>query len=366
MRAIRRIGETQYFRAKYAVNNGKVRTFLSRRALGPRRASRRLRPRNADTVTAWTTSRPSAPGSCSSRARSRRGALREQAQRAHLRPRRSAVPRRRGRRLGHLPAARRLDRDRDPRRDRRADRDPLRRRPLDRLAALPRLGRADQPARHRRHVRHRGRRGARRALRASASDWTAAGLLGAAVAPTDPAVMFSVLGDREIGGRSGTILQGESGANDPVGIALMIGMIELADAPRRQRLDRGARVLRRRWRSGSPSASPAGCCSASGCKRVSLPSSGLYTLRTLAGAGVIYGVAAVAGGSGFLAVFVAGPARRRRPRAVQGRERGVPRRALVARRDRRVRRARADDLDLERSAATCGSTGCCSRRCSRS
>ena len=40
--------------------------------------------------------------------------------------------------------------------------------------------------------------------------------------------MFSVLGDREIGGRTGTILEGESGANDPVGIALMLGLIELA------------------------------------------------------------------------------------------------------------------------------------------
>jgi len=37
-----------------------------------------------------------------------------------------------------------------------------------------------------------------------------------------------VLGGREIRGRTGTILQGESGANDPVGIALMIGMVELA------------------------------------------------------------------------------------------------------------------------------------------
>ena len=58
--------------------------------------------------------------------------------------------------------------------------------------------------------------------------WLTAGLLGAAVAPTDPAVMFSVLGDREIQGRTGTILEGESGANDPVGIALMVGLIELA------------------------------------------------------------------------------------------------------------------------------------------
>src|SRR4051794_2531105 len=36
--------------------------------------------------------------------------------------------------------------------------------------------------------------------------WLLAGLLGAAVAPTDPAVMFSVLGDREVEGRTATIL----------------------------------------------------------------------------------------------------------------------------------------------------------------
>ena len=40
--------------------------------------------------------------------------------------------------------------------------------------------------------------------------------------------MFSVLGNKEIGGRTGTILEGESGVNDLVGIAPMIGMIEPA------------------------------------------------------------------------------------------------------------------------------------------
>src|SRR5581483_4820952 len=40
--------------------------------------------------------------------------------------------------------------------------------------------------------------------------------------------------------------------------------------------------------------------------RFSLPTPSLYTLRLLAGAGLVYGVAAVAHGSGFLAVFVAG------------------------------------------------------------
>ena len=41
-------------------------------------------------------------------------------------------------------------------------------------------------------------------------------------------------------------------------------------------------------------------------RRLSLPNVGLYPLRTLAAAGVIYGAASVLHGSGFLAVFVAG------------------------------------------------------------
>jgi hypothetical protein len=54
--------------------------------------------------------------------------------------------------------------------------------------------------------------------------WQASLLLGVALAPTDPAVVFSVLGRREITGRSGTVLEGESGANDPVGIAAMAAL----------------------------------------------------------------------------------------------------------------------------------------------
>jgi cell volume regulation protein A len=55
--------------------------------------------------------------------------------------------------------------------------------------------------------------------------WQAGLLLGVALAPTDPAVVFSVLGRREIVGRSGTLLEGESGANDPVGIAAMAALL---------------------------------------------------------------------------------------------------------------------------------------------
>ncbi|HEX7083122.1 MAG TPA: cation:proton antiporter [Gaiellaceae bacterium] len=135
--------------------------------------------------------------------------------------------------------------------------------------------------------------------------WITAGLLGAAVAPTDPAVMFSVLGDREVGGRTGTILEGESGANDPVGIALMLGLVELAT-----HADASfwivVRVFCEQMAIGLAIGVAGGLAESQLMRRVSLPSSGLYAIRTLAGAGIVYGLATVAHGSGFLAVFVAG------------------------------------------------------------
>jgi cell volume regulation protein A len=135
--------------------------------------------------------------------------------------------------------------------------------------------------------------------------WTIAGILGAALAPTDPAVMFSVLGKREVGGRTGTILEGESGANDPVGIALMIGMLEFAT-------HEGATfwTVVREFAVEMSVGLSIGVAGAAlllpVMRRVSLPNEALYPLRTLAAAGVVYGVASVAHGSGFLAVFVAG------------------------------------------------------------
>ena len=135
--------------------------------------------------------------------------------------------------------------------------------------------------------------------------WLTSGLLGAAVAPTDPAVMFSVLGDIEIQGRTGTILEGESGANDPVGIALMIGLIELATHANAS-FWIVVRVFSEQMAIGVAFGIAGGLAATYLMPRIALPSPGLYTLRTLALAGVVYGVTAVAHGSGFLAVFVAG------------------------------------------------------------
>ena len=134
--------------------------------------------------------------------------------------------------------------------------------------------------------------------------WTTSWIIGAALAPTDPAVMFSVLGNREVGGRAGTILEGESGANDPVGIALMIGILEFATH------DDGSvwtivREFAVEMSIGLAVGVAGGFALLPLMRKVSLPIQGLYPIRTLAAAGVIYGAASVAHGSGFLAVFVA-------------------------------------------------------------
>jgi len=135
--------------------------------------------------------------------------------------------------------------------------------------------------------------------------WETAGLLGAALAPTDPAVMFSVFGRKEIAGRTGTILEGESGANDPVGIALMLAAVSLAQAdPTSVASAIGEFFLQ--LGVGVVFGVLGAYLLMQVVRRIVLPNPALYPLRTLAFAGVIYGLATVAHGSGFLAVYIAG------------------------------------------------------------
>ncbi len=136
-------------------------------------------------------------------------------------------------------------------------------------------------------------------------DWTLAGIIGAALAPTDPAVVFSVLGRREIVGRSGTILEGEAGVNDPAGIALMVGMIELATHH-----EASPFVVVREFVVEMGVGAAIGFAGARALlpllRRLPLPAEGLYPVLALTLAGAIYSATSLAHGSGFLAVFIAG------------------------------------------------------------
>ncbi len=127
--------------------------------------------------------------------------------------------------------------------------------------------------------------------------WVTAGLLGAAIAPTDPAVVFSVLGGHAIRGRTRTILEGESGANDPVGIALMLGMIAFATHAHASFWIVG-RVLAEQLAIGLAVGIAGGLL-----ERKLLR---VGWLRTLVLVALVFVVADVAHGSGFLAVFAMG------------------------------------------------------------
>ncbi|MQY25690.1 cation:proton antiporter domain-containing protein [Nocardia aurantia] len=136
-------------------------------------------------------------------------------------------------------------------------------------------------------------------------DWRIALLLGTALSPTDPAVVFSVLGRRQIGGRAGTLLQGESGANDPVGIALLVVLLETSrfhwDA-----IGSVAGEFTLQLLVGAVTGVVGGRALLWFMRTVPLPAAGLYSLRVLVCVPAIYAATTLVHGSGFLAVLVAG------------------------------------------------------------
>ncbi len=135
--------------------------------------------------------------------------------------------------------------------------------------------------------------------------WLSALLLGTALAPTDPAVVFSVLGRREIAGRTGTIVEGESGANDPVAIALMVSLLG-ATGGGVGAVAEGVGEFALQMVLGVALGAVGGYLLLLLLRRVPLPNAALYPVQTTAFACLIYGVTTVAHGSGFLAVFLAG------------------------------------------------------------
>ena len=135
--------------------------------------------------------------------------------------------------------------------------------------------------------------------------WTPALLLGTALSPTDPAVVFSVLGGRQVGGRTGTLLEGESGANDPVGIALLISVIGATGAGASAALT-GLGEFALQMGVGLAVGLAGGIGLRWVVRRVPLSSEQAYPILVVAAGTSIYGAASVAHGSGFLAVFLAG------------------------------------------------------------
>jgi len=129
-------------------------------------------------------------------------------------------------------------------------------------------------------------------------------ILGAAVAATDSAAIFAVLRGSRLERRLARTLEGESGMNDPIALLLVIGFGEWILDPGYGAADMALAFVVK-LTLGAALGLGAGWFARRAIARVELPTQGLYPVATLATAAISYGVAEVAGGSGFLAVYVA-------------------------------------------------------------
>lgn len=128
-------------------------------------------------------------------------------------------------------------------------------------------------------------------------------ILGAAVAATDSAAIFAVLRGSRLERRLARTLEGESGMNDPVALLLVIGFGEWISDPAYGAADMALAFVVKLG-LGAALGLAAGWLARRAITRVELPTQGLYPVATLATAALSYGVAELAGGSGFLAVYV--------------------------------------------------------------
>ena len=132
-------------------------------------------------------------------------------------------------------------------------------------------------------------------------------LLGSIVSSTDAAAVFSVLRSRglHLRPRLASVLEVESGANDPMAIFLTIACLELLAGEAGGAAGLGWLFVRQ-MAVGVIAGLVAGRLTAWGVNRIRLDAAGLYPVLTATAALLAFGLAAVGGGSGFLAVYLAG------------------------------------------------------------
>jgi len=135
--------------------------------------------------------------------------------------------------------------------------------------------------------------------------WPEALLLGAVVASTDAAAVFATLRNTRLGRPLARTLELESGANDPVGIALTLGLIAWIEQP-----GYGARdltvLLVRQLGLGLVIGVALGLVAMWVFARIPASISAFAPVASVATAAIAYGAADAAHGSGFLAVYLVG------------------------------------------------------------
>jgi NhaP-type Na+/H+ and K+/H+ antiporter len=132
------------------------------------------------------------------------------------------------------------------------------------------------------------------------ADWRIATLLGAVLAPTDAAAVFSVLRRLPLPSRLSGALEAESGFNDAPVIILVVALTE-EHSPTVLGM---AGQLVAELAIGAAAGLLIGWLGAFALRRLALPASGLYPIAVLALVLGSYGAASMLHGSGFLATYV--------------------------------------------------------------
>ncbi|MGH7572254.1 MAG: potassium/proton antiporter [Gemmatimonadota bacterium] len=137
--------------------------------------------------------------------------------------------------------------------------------------------------------------------------WLNGLLLGSIVSSTDAAAVFAVFRSRgmSVRRRLAATLEIESGSNDPMAVLLTVVCLELLLG----QLEPGPGIvwfLVRQLALGGLIGWLVGRGSAAVISRIKLDAAGLYPVLTGAAALIAFGAAALAGGSGFLSVYLAG------------------------------------------------------------
>jgi cell volume regulation protein A len=137
--------------------------------------------------------------------------------------------------------------------------------------------------------------------------WVEAVLLGGIVSSTDAAAVFAVFRSKgmRVGRRVTRTLELESGSNDPMAILLTVTCIELLIGSIQPGLD-VVWLFLRQLALGAVIGWGVGRLATEAINRINLDAAGLYPVLTASAAFFAYGAAAMLGGSGFLAVYIAG------------------------------------------------------------
>jgi cell volume regulation protein A len=135
--------------------------------------------------------------------------------------------------------------------------------------------------------------------------WSASMLLGAVVASTDAAAVFTTLRVASVRRRLAHVLEAESGANDPIAVALTIGLIQWVQDSSYGLPDLVVLIIRQ-LSVGLAVGLAVGLVSAWALPHLPGPARQFAPVATVAAGAIGFGLADVAGGSGFLAVYLVG------------------------------------------------------------